>query len=96
MKKRTYKIIQYVLMGLIVANFIGFGVELAVSGVMNTWASLCLSIGIISIFLFVILSLMYGAVKVDPKEKPSCKNCKTCGTPNDLDALYCKHCGKKF
>lgn len=96
MKKRTFHIIQVGLAVTTVGGFIGFGCEFAAAATMNGWCTLSLSL---AIFAFLALAVFTGlnlATSNDTDKPVSCKSCPSCNTANDLDAVYCKHCGKKF
>lgn len=90
------KIILYVILVLFVANLIGFIAELACcNGVFNPWSAMCLSFSVL-FFIFLAVYIAYLKVTKYDDKVEQVKPCKYCNSPNDLDARYCKYCGKSF
>jgi uncharacterized membrane protein (DUF485 family) len=95
MKKGLYITLESLTLVMIFGGFIGFAVEMSQAQEFNSWATLALSLGILGILSLIIVRAIYSITK--PEEiKTEGKRCPECQTLNDLDALYCKHCGKKL
>ncbi len=96
MSNKTYKIINYILVALFVGSVIGFLVLLKVTKEMGVYPTLCLCLMLLDIVGIIVLQCFYRVTKKPFETKNQIKTCSHCNTINDIDAEYCKKCGKKF
>lgn len=96
MNKKTFKILNYIALFLLVASAVGFIVLLKVTGEMGVYPTICLCIFLLAIVGIILLQCVYRVTRKSFETENKIKTCPHCSTINDIDAEYCKKCGKKF
>lgn len=96
MSKKTFKILNYIGLFLLVASLVGFIVLLKVTGDMGVYPTICLCIFLLAIVGVILLQCIYRVTRKPFETDNQIKTCQHCNTINDIDAEYCKKCGKKF
>ncbi len=92
MKKKTFIILESVLIGVSLLCFIAFGI---LKGINNslTWANITLAFGIISLVVFVFLLIMRIFTNSKLPEVKQGIICPRCHYLNEEGADTCKQCG---
>ncbi len=96
MSKRTYKILNYIVIVLILASLAGLIVALKFTDGMGVYPNLCLCLFVLFLIGLLVLQCVYRVTKKPFEPERQIKNCPHCNTINDIDSEYCKKCGKKF